>query len=66
MLNINGYGDDMTVNGVRIGDLSPKENEKIEKEKGGQNYSPLEDVVVSHVTASSKLICRYPSINEID
>ena len=56
MLNINGYGDEMTVNGVRIGDLSPKEHEQIENEKGGQNYSPLEDVVVSHVKDSSTLI----------
>ena len=29
-LNINGYGDDLTVNDVRIGDLSPMEHEKIE------------------------------------
>ena len=37
MININGYGDDLTINDVRIGDLSPKEHEQIEKEKGGQN-----------------------------
>ena len=49
MTNIKGYGDKLTVNGVCIGDLSPKEHEQIEKEKGGQNYSPLENVVVSHV-----------------
>ena len=66
MLNINGYGDEMTVNGVRIGDLSPKEHEKIEKEKGGQNYSPLENVVVSHVKDSSTLICRKPSKNALE
>ena len=66
MININGYGDELTVNDVRIGDLSPKEHEQIEKEKGGQNYSPLEDVVVSHVKDSSTLICRKPSENEID
>jgi len=66
MININGYGDELTVNNVRIGDLSPKEHEQIEKEKGGQNYSPLEDVVVSHVKDSSTLICRKPSNNEID
>ena len=66
MININGYGDDLTINDVRIGDLSPKEHEQIEKEKGGQNYSPLEDVVVSHVKDSSTLICRKPSANEID
>ncbi len=44
---ITGYGDDLTVNGVRIGDLTPAEHESIEKDMGGQNYSPLEDVVVS-------------------
>ena len=32
-LVITGYGDDLTINGVRIGDLSPKEHEKIEKKK---------------------------------
>ena len=65
-LSINGYGDDLNINGVRLGDLSPSEHEKIELSKGGQNYSPLEDVVVSHVKDSSTLICRKPSINEID
>ncbi len=59
-LNISGYGDDLTINGIRIGDLSPAEHEAIELEKGGQNYSPLEDVVVSHVLDSSTLICRKP------
>ncbi len=66
MVKIDGYGDKLTVNGVCIGDLSPKEHENIEKEKGGQNYSPLEDVVVSHVKDSSTLICRKPSNNEIE
>jgi len=65
MTNIHGYGDDLTVNNVRIGDLSPSEHEKIEKEKGGQNYSPLENVVVSHVKDSSTLICRKPSVDGI-
>ena len=65
-LSINGYGDDLNINGVRLGDLSPSEHEKIELSKGGQNYSPLEDVVVSHVKDSSTLICRKPSVNEID
>ena len=64
-LNITGYGDDLTINGVRIGDLSPQDHENIEKEKGGQNYKPLENVVVSHVKDSSTLICRKPSLNEI-
>lgn len=59
-VNISGYGDDLTINGVRIGDLSPAEHEAIELEKGGQNYSPLEDVVVSEVKDSSTLICRKP------
>lgn len=66
MVKIDGYGDKLTINGVCIGDLSPAEHEKIEKEKGGQNYSPLEDVVVSHVKDSSTLICRKPSPNSID
>ena len=39
-LNITGYGDNLTVNGMRIGDLTPKEHEEIEKTRGGQNYSP--------------------------
>ena len=46
MLKIHGYGDDLTVNDVRIGDLSPLEHEKIEIEKGGKNYKPLENIVV--------------------
>jgi len=61
MLNIQGVGDDLTINNIRIGDLSPKEHEKIELEKGGKNYKPLENVVVSHVQDSSTLICRKPS-----
>ena len=62
---ITGYGDNLTVNGIRLGDLSPKDHEKIENEKGGQNYKPLEDVVVSHVKDSSTLICRKPSKDSI-
>ena len=62
---ITGYGDNLTVDGIRIGDLSPKDHEKIENEKGGQNYKPLEDVVVSHVKDSSTLICRKPSKDSI-
>ena len=65
MLNIHGYGDDLTINNIKIGDLSPKEHEKIEKTKGGQNYNPLENVVVSHVKDSSTLICRKPSPNDV-
>ena len=65
MTKINGYGDKLTVNGIAIGDLSPSEHEKIELEKGGQNYSPLENVVVSHVKDSSTLICRKPSNTNI-
>ena len=60
-LFIDGYGDDLIINGIRLGDLSPAEHQKIETNKGGQNYSPLEDVVVSHVKDSSTLICRKPS-----
>ena len=66
MTKIDGYGDKLTVNGVCIGELSPKEHEQIEKEKGGQNYSPLEDVVVSHVQDASTLICRKPSTSSIE
>ena len=62
---ITGYGDDLTVDGIRLGDLSPKDHEKIENEKGGQNYKPLEDVVVSHVKDSSTLVCRKPSKDSI-
>ncbi|MCF7825529.1 MAG: aminotransferase class III-fold pyridoxal phosphate-dependent enzyme [Candidatus Marinimicrobia bacterium] len=59
-VRISGYGDDLTINGVRIGDLGPAEHEAIELAKGGQNYAPLENVVVSHVKDSSTLICRKP------
>ncbi len=64
-LNISGYGDELNINGIKIGDLSPKDHEKIELSKGGQNYSPLENVVVSHVQDSSTLICRKPSKDNI-
>ena len=63
---ITGYGDDLTVFGTRIGDLSPEEHENIEKEHGGFNYKPLENVVVSHVQDSSTLICRKPSQNNVE
>jgi len=63
---ITGYGDDLTVFGTRIGDLSPDEHENIEKKRGGFNYKPLENVVVSHVQDSSTLICRKPSNNDIE
>ena len=36
-MNITGYGDDLSVNGIRIGDLSPAAHEAIDKEKGGRN-----------------------------
>ena len=65
MLNIEGYGDNLAVNNVRIGDLSPAEHEKIELDKGARNYKPLENVVVSHVQDSSTLICRKPSENNV-
>ena len=58
---IQGYGDNLTINNIRIGDLSPKEHEKIDNDKGGKNYKPLENVIVSHVQDSSTLICRKPS-----
>ena len=64
-LKIFGYGDDLTVNDCRIGDLTPKEHQNIELNLGGQNYSPLEDVVVSHVKDSSTLICRKPSPDSV-
>ena len=63
--SITGYGDNLTVFGTRIGDLSPKEHENIELEKGGFNYKPLENVVVSHVQDSSTLVCRKPSKNDV-
>ena len=65
-LLINGFGDDLSVNGVRIGDLTPLEHEKIEKEKGGQNYAPLENVVISKVKDSSTLIARKPDPHDIN
>ena len=48
-LKIAGYGDNLKINDIRLGDLSPTDHEEIELSKGGQNYSPLENVVVSHV-----------------
>ena len=65
-IKIHGYGDELTVNNIKIGDMSPEEHAKIELAKGGQNYSPLENVVVSHVKDSSTLICRKPSVNEVE
>ena len=65
-VNITGYGDDLSVNGIRIGDLSPAAHEAIDKEKGGHNYSPLENAVVSHVKDSSTLIVRKPDPKDID
>ncbi len=65
-VHITGYGDDLTVNGIRIGDLTPAQHEKIEHEKGGQNYSPLENVVVSRVKDSSTLIARKPDPSDVN
>ena len=62
---IDGYGDDLSVDGIKIGDLTPHEHEKIEKEKGGQNYAPLENVVISKVKDSSTLIARKPHPDDI-
>ena len=64
-LQISGYGDDLQINDCRIGDLTPKEHQDIELKFGGQNYSPLEDVIVSHVKDSSTLICRKPSKDNV-
>jgi ornithine--oxo-acid transaminase len=66
MLNIHGFGDNLTINNIRIGDLSPDEHKKIDLEKGGRNYIPLDNVVVSHVQDSSTLICRKPSENAVN
>ena len=66
MLNIRGFGDNLTINNIRIGDLSPDEHKKIDLEKGGKNYIPLDNVVVSHVKDSSTLICRKPSENIVN
>jgi len=65
-LHIEGYGDNLTVDNVRIGDLSPEQHSEIEKKFGGRNYSPLENVIVSHVKDSSTLICRKPDKNDIN
>ena len=64
-VQIDGYGDNLTVNGIRIGDLTPQQHESIEAEKGGQNYSPLEDIVVSRVKDSSTLLARKPDPSDI-
>ena len=64
-VQIDGYGDNLTVNGIRIGDLTPQQHESIEAEKGGQNYSPLEDIVVSRVKDSSTLLARKPDPTDI-
>lgn len=64
-VSINGFGDDLCINGVRIGDLTPDEHERIEKEKGGQNYAPLENVVISKVKDSSTLIARKPHPEDV-
>ena len=64
-VSINGFGDDLCINGIRIGDLTPEDHEKIEKEKGGQNYAPLENVVISKVKDSSTLIARKPHPEDV-
>ena len=64
-VTINGFGDDLCINDVRIGDLTPDDHEKIEKEKGGQNYAPLENVVISKVKDSSTLIARKPHPEDV-
>ena len=64
-LFISGYGDDLMINDVRIGDLSPQEHENIEKKMGGRNYHPLEDVVISKVKNSSTLIARRPDPEQV-
>ena len=64
-VSINGFGDDLCINDVRIGDLTPDDHEKIEKEKGGQNYAPLENVVISKVKDSSTLIARKPHPDDV-
>ena len=64
-VSIKGFGDDLCINDVRIGDLTPDDHEKIEKEKGGQNYAPLENVVISKVKDSSTLIARKPHPEDV-
>ena len=66
MLKIHGYGDNLTINNTRIGNLSPEEHKNIALKKGGNNYKPLENVIVSHVQDSSTLICRKPSQNSVN
>ena len=61
-VTIAGYGDDLSVNGIRIGDLTPAEHESIDNEKGGQNYAPLENIVVSKVKDSSTLSSEGPTL----
>ena len=64
-VTIAGYGDDLSVNGIRIGDLTPAEHESIENEKGSHNYAPLENVVVSTVKDSSTLMVRRPHPDDV-
>lgn len=64
-VSITGYGDDLTVDGVRLGDLSPADHAAIDGRKGGRNYRPLEDVVISRVKDSVTLICRKPDPREV-
>jgi ornithine--oxo-acid transaminase len=64
-IKIQGYGDNLTINGIRIGDLSPEEHEKIEMEKGAGNYSPLENIVISQAKDETTLIARMPDPSHV-
>ena len=46
-LKITGYGDELTINNVRLGDLSPQDHENIEKERvRGKKYREKNDIFV--------------------
>ena len=62
-LNIHGYGDDLTINNINIGKLSTSDHETKEKKHGGNNYSPVENVVISNFnpTIIEDFVCNYNS-----
>lgn len=57
-LKIDGYGSDLSINGVCIGDLSTAQHQAIEDQLGTPNYHSLEGVIVSHAESASTLMCQ--------
>ena len=48
-INIDGYGDDLSINGVRIGDLSPSDHEKLSMKKEAKIIKPLLKMSLFHM-----------------